>query len=424
MKYFKSTDFCIHLFILWWVLWLTVSCSELSVFLQPSSSVLLQYVMFIFFFIVGYLNVKYLYRHFQSRAAESSLNFKSNSFRMKFIIYFICSSCLLVLIFSLYSSGAFSTGFANYFIKLRSGAIDGEVLTGYKYVDILTKFIIYPSSYSLILLVLSVGINKFKMVFFISTLNLLLYSYLWQVNYPIIHLFWFMLFFVILQFIHGSYFEWKIIIFLLSMFSVLILSSMNRFGGDLLGGVQRYIVGYHLIGFSFYDYQYNNPDSILHVHSYGRSSLGFIDQVVDLFSRVIGLNYNAASFENATYNDIAVDVGSKNTQTVNAFGTFIFSLYRDFNVIGIAVGGYLYGAFLTYTLLDYKKSWICRALFFVLAAAWMMGMMVNPLEQGYFWFSILFLGLLKVINRGVRFGSSRKKTIGYDQLRVEVGYFN
>ncbi|MFH2023119.1 MAG: O-antigen polymerase [Candidatus Micrarchaeota archaeon] len=407
MRYIQSTDFCIHLLILWWVLWLTVSCSELNEYIRPSFCVRLQYIMFIFLFIVGYLTVRFSYRCFRSRAVESSLNFKTHLFRMRFIIYFVCLLSFIVLIFSLYSSGAFSTDFTKYLIKLRTETMNDKVLTGYKYVDILTKFLIFPSTYTLILLVLSVGIKKFKMVFFLSILNFLLYSYLWQVNYPMIHLFWFIFFFMLLQFVQKSSFDWRIFILLSSIATVLILSSINRFGGDWLGAVQTYIVDYHLVGFSFYDYQYNNSGSILHIHSYGRSSLGFIDQVVDLISRRIDVDYKAASFENSTYNDIAVDIGFRNVREINAFGTFLFSFYRDFNFIGIAVGGYLYGAFITYTLLNYKKSWICRVLFFLLSTTWMMGMMVSPVEQGYFWFSILFLGLLKVISRGVSFGSSQ-----------------
>jgi hypothetical protein len=37
----------------------------------------------------------------------------------------------------------------------------------------------------------------------------------------------------------------------------------------------------------------------------------------------------------------------------------------------------------------------------MLASAWMMGMMVSPLEQAYFWFATVALGLLALVNRGL-----------------------
>ncbi len=87
---------------------------------------------------------------------------------------------------------------------------------------------------------------------------------------------------------------------------------------------------------------------------------------------------------------------------VNAFGTIIFTLYRDFNFVGILLGGFLYGAVVTYARYRSHMSWWHGALFLMLAPAWMMGMMVSPLEAAYFWFVIVALGSLQLVNRGVR----------------------
>jgi len=382
-----------------------ISYFELSVYPSPSLAVLTQYAMFLFFFIFGYLSIRIFGWGSHARVMESSSIFKINSFRIKFVMHIVSFSCLFVLIFSLKVSGGLSTNFNEYFFLLRSYELD-SYLTGNKYLDLVTKIIVYPVTFSMIVLIFSVGTKRFKTVFFVSLLNLILFAYLWQVNYPIISLFWVTIFSFILHFKHGFIFQGKIFLLLLFIISLLVFSSVNRFGGDLLGAIKHYFISYHVTGFSFYDYQYNNPDSILHVHTYGRSSLGFIDQLADLLARMIGLDYKAASFENIDFNAYPVDVGAVDGRKVNAFGTFLFSLYRDFNLIGIAVGGYLYGAFATYTLLLSNKSWLSRALFIVLASSWMIGMMVSPLEQGFFWFAILFVGLLKVINRGFRFGSS------------------
>jgi hypothetical protein len=189
---------------------------------------------------------------------------------------------------------------------------------------------------------------------------------------------------------------------MVALFAILLASAANRFGGDVIGGLQRYVVGYHLVGFSFYDFQYQDPNSILHAHSFGRSSLGFLDQMLEAASKMVGAGYRAASFENSTFNSDAVDIGRSEVKEFNAFGTLLFSLYRDFHIVGILAGGFLYGALTTHALHRSAYSWVCGALFLILASSWMMGMMVNPLEQAYFWFAIVMLGAFSSLNKGLR----------------------
>jgi hypothetical protein len=43
----------------------------------------------------------------------------------------------------------------------------------------------------------------------------------------------------------------------------------------------------------------------------------------------------------------------------------------------------------------------------MLASAWMMGMMVSPLEAASFWFVVVALFLLQIVNRGVRWRTAQ-----------------
>ena len=186
------------------------------------------------------------------------------------------------------------------------------------------------------------------------------------------------------------------------LFLALLISAANRFGGDVVGGIQHYMVSYHLIGFSYYDYQYHDPKSILHTLSYGRSSLGFLDQMLEIISRFFDFDYKSASVENADYNNQDVEIGRHEIRETNAFGTLLFTFYRDFNIAGIAVGGFLYGAVVTYARYRGVQSWRARGYFLFLASAWMVGMMVSPLEQTYFWFTVLALAFIGLANRGIK----------------------
>ena len=119
-------------------------------------------------------------------------------------------------------------------------------------------------------------------------------------------------------------------------------------------------------------------------------------------SKLVGVSYDAASSANSTYNNEPVDVGRSDTGKINAFGTILFSLYRDFDLVGIWLGGFIYGAAVTQSLYRSTANWIAGALFLCLASSWMMGMMVSPLEQAYFWFAIVVLALVGMVNRGVK----------------------
>ena len=403
-KYLKSRDFPIHLLAAWWVFWLAASYTDLNEFVPPSGEALAQYALLVVSFLVGHHAIKHLrVRGFRPRAGHDRESRAGSSTRMRVALRAAALACAAMLLISLQLSAAFSTDFIEYFAKLRTDEAGLELLTGIRALDVLTKILAFPLSYTVILVVLANGVQHSRFTLLLCIFNLVAFSYLWQVNYPLIHLFWFLVFHSLLQAHRRGSFDKRTVVIMLVLFTTLLASAANRFGGDVLGGLQRYIVGYHLIGFSFYDHQYMDPNSILHVHSYGRSSLGFLDQMLEAVSKMVGTAYKAASFENAAYNNDAVDIGVGEVKEFNAFGTLLFSLYRDFHFMGILVGGFAYGALTTHALYRSANHWGSGALFMVLASSWMMGMMVNPLEQAYFWFAVVALGVFSLVNRSVRY---------------------
>jgi hypothetical protein len=403
-RYLKSRDFPIHLLAAWWGFWLAASYTDLNEFIPPSGQTLGQYALLVVSFLVGHHTLKHLWvRGFRPRASAARGIGANGTTRMRVALRAAALTCAAMLLVSLQLSGAFSSDFIEYFAKLRMDEDGLALLTGIRALDVLTKILAFPLSYTVILVVLANGVQRFRFTLLLCIFNLLAFSYLWQVNYPLIHLFWFLVFHSLVQAHRRGSFDKRTMVIVLVLFSTLLASAANRFGGDVLGGLQRYIVGYHLVGFSFYDHQYLDPNSILHAHSFGRSSLGFLDQMLEAVSKMVGAAYKAASFENSTYNNEAVDIGVSEVKEFNAFGTLLFSLYRDFHFVGILVGGFAYGALTTHALYRSANSWVSGALFMILASSWMMGMMVNPLEQAYFWFAIVALGLFGLVNRGVRY---------------------
>ena len=400
--YLKSRDFPIHLLAAWWVFWLAASFTELSDFIPPSGTTLAQFALLIVSFLCGHWTIKHLQSLGMQPKAPRIAAFQAGSTRMRLALTLAATVCAAVLAASLFLSGALSSDFVEYFTKLRLEEVSGEPLTGLRVLDVLTKILAFPLSYTVILVILATDARRFRFTLVLCIANLLCFSYLWQVNYPLIHLFWFLVFHSLIQAHRKGHFDSRVAVVMLVLFSTLLASAVNRFGGDVLGGLQRYIVGYHLIGFSFYDHQFQDTNSILHAHSFGRSSLGFLDQMLEAASKIVGVVYKAASFENAAFNDQTVDIGLREIREFNAFGTLLFSLYRDFHLVGVAASGFAFGALATHALYRSTFNWACGALFMILASSWMMGMMVNPLEQAYFWFAVVALGSFVLINRGFR----------------------
>lgn len=401
-SYIKSRDFPIHALVYWWVLWLSVSLSDLNEFLIPSYATVAQFAVLILSFLAGHFVVKQQQALGLRMAEAQHQSVFISSFRMQLALRGSALTCAAILMFSLQQSGAFTYDFIEYFARLRQSGDSVEMLTGSRYIDVLTKIFVFPMSYTVIAVLLATGVRKFRYTLTLCIINLLGFSYLWQVNYPLLHLFWFFMFYLLLQARRKGSFDIRGVVIMAVIFLVLLASAANRFGGDLLGGLQRYVVGYHLLGFSFYDYQYQDPNSILHAHTFGRSSLGFLDQMVQVVLKMFDISYQAASSENATFNDKDVDIGRWESKQFNAFGTILFGFYRDLHLLGILVGGFCYGALTTHMLYKSKTNWTCGALFLILASSWMMGMMVNPIEQAYFWFSIITLILFAYLKRGFR----------------------
>jgi len=401
--YLKSVDFPIHMMVVWWLIWITLSISPLTDFLKPSWATIAQYLFLIVAFLCGHAFMRW-FRPFNCQsAALATRGMQTRTWRVRWALWVCATGCLALLVLSLKLAGAFENSFVEYFIRTRLAFAESSepTLTGVHALDVLTKVFAYPISYSMVVMLLSIDLVGFRRLFLLCLANILCFAYLWQVNYPFIHLFWFMVFYTLLTAQRRGYFNKKILIGAGLVFVGLIASAANRFGGDVLGGFQRYIVDYHLVGFSFYDHQYLDPNSVLHSPSYGRSSLGFVDHLLEAALKPLQLGYRAASFETGDALEQGVDIGANESMTFNAFGTILFSLYRDFDLPGIFLGGFVYGAAVTYLRYRSANSWRAGALFLMMASAWMVGMMVSPLEEVYFWFTILTVGIFGLVNRGV-----------------------
>lgn len=371
----------------WWLFWLVMSVIAPTGLNPPSSLTILQNLLLLFSLLIGFLLYFFLY-HKNIKNREhliSKVYLREN--KSSIISNFILVNMLCLLMFSLFKSGFFSMSFLEYHVKVRSFEF-GESLTGYKFVDLLTKLIIYPAIVYYYLVAFS-GRKLTNSILLFSCL--LLYVILWQVNYPLILMFWFLFFSGVVLSSKSLFEKVKTFSLVVLVFLLLVVAATIRYGtGSFSSGViEHYVINYHLIGFSFYDYHFSNDGSILFNHSFGRSSLGFLEQFLELFLRLFGFDFSSSSFENRDFNMTPVLIG--NGFEGNAFGTLLFTFYRDFSYVGILLGGILYGFFVCKVYLRSSNSWRSKAVCLLLLHGWFTGMMVSPIEQGYFWFCIVTL---------------------------------
>jgi hypothetical protein len=408
MRYLKSVDFPIHLMAYWWLLWIGISYTSLNWFLKPSFQTLAQFLLLIGSFLLGHLCMKRLRPYKAQTSSIGTRGLRLDATRVRWVLGLAAFGTLFMLLLSLYMAGAFEVSFAEYFARMRLLVGDDvPEATGSHLLDVLTKILAFPLAYTVLVTALAVEMSGLRKVFFACLASFLCYSYLWQINYAVIHLFWLMVFYALITVQRQGRVNRRMLVVASILCAGLVASAANRFGGDVMGGLQRYIIGYHLLGFSFYDQQYLDPESILHVPSFGRSSLGFLELVLENFLKPFSVEFQAASSANSEFTNTAIDIGANDTMNFNAFGTLVFTFYRDLNVVGIFVGGALYGAAVTNARYRSHVSWWHGALFFMLASAWMMGMMVSPLEAAYFWFVVVALCLLQIANRGVRWRTAQ-----------------
>ncbi len=364
----------------WWTGWLTVSLFFQSSFIKPSFGVVLQFSLLVFSFVLGG-GAAIVAGHLQSspqgqRRAPSGHN----------VIGLAQAILFISLIYALNTAGAFEMGYKEYFSSVRGSTARDSLLPSFLHSFLV--FLCYPAL--IFFFLYRLFYERARALFLLSILSLGLYSYLFQVNYPLIQVVWLFVFYIFLKIFLVEHVRSSVKVLLLLVGLAIVFSSFNRYGASEIQGVLGYyLVNYHVLGFSLYGAYYENPQSLIHEHTFGESSLGYIWHFLSVLMRQLGWTGMSAVAENNAYTSENLSLGLNSAMQVNAFGTILFTLYRDWSYSGIVLGGFVYGYFTNRSLLVSKDSISARMTFGLLASSWMTGMMVSPIERPYFWFSII-----------------------------------
>lgn len=171
-----------------------------------------------------------------------------------------------------------------------------------------------------------------------------------------------------------------------------------RTGGqfDVAAIVQRYLIKYHTGGFSLFDLELQNPHSRLNqTLTYGRSTLGGIEQGVVIGLRQINNNINAASGDTGGYMSTFRVIGSSEGVPVyfNAFNTILYSLYIDGREFAVALFSTVYGWYVMKHFIQWRRFRRTHSLMIslLLASIGFLGLFNSPLEGPAFWFGLIIV---------------------------------
>jgi len=384
----------------WWGGWLSLSYSPFNPLVSPSFEVSLLYIISLFSVFCGYFFTFNIFKRKESFNDKSSFSLDKKYISNSLTRY--SSFSLLLVLLALLYVGAFSSNFSEYFIRVR-GADAEQLISGSGLIDYGLKAILYPITLGVLLISFSSPDSKsFRKLLFFSISFLLAFSYYFQVNYPIIFLFILIFYSQFNYSINSnvlSKFRFKSFVPLCVLTLLVFLAAFNRFGSsDLSGVVTHYLISYHTLGFALFDFYYNKPESLLHCHSFGLSLLASFEFIFSYFLNFIGVDgYVSTSVENVMHNSIPINLGTNGQiRYGNAFGTYLFSFYRDFNYIGVILYSFFYGTLLgILNLKAYKGDRFAFSLYLYFISMGTIAIYVSPLDYSYFWTIPIFMFFIK-----------------------------
>jgi oligosaccharide repeat unit polymerase len=229
------------------------------------------------------------------------------------------------------------------------------------------RILIIPSIYSMYLIGLKnyFYFKKYK-ILLISVVLLLIDSI---IMFGRLNIYYMLLIYVFGAFVYGKYksvilfiknkvnFNSFFVIISVVFFLFLITSIRSVDENDIFLKPLLSFIDYNLYGFRIFDNNLNDPNSIIHLHTFGRSMLGQVDAIFSIIYRLtVDSNFLPASSINGKFLDSYIDLGIKEVKTANAFGTLLFTFYRDFGTFGVIIYSTLLGIYLNFLDIKFKST--------------------------------------------------------------------
>ncbi len=403
----KSSDFSkeehtIVFVFLWWIIWLLIHNTKYTNVINAKVEIQALFLLMNIMVLVGYYSVKFI---LQKEYKRVDWIIECNPKMEKMVTVFLVL-IFMILVLAASKSGAFTNTYAEYFLKIRGSAPDslGSRITGISQIDQGLKLFVYPILLALFFVGRVVEYNK-KILFFCTVVLLLMFSYLYQVSYPIIA--------IIIIYIISAIYKYKMIrpasnntklpsVVLLIILVLWLFFAVSKRYGDLNipGIIQYYLVNYFTLGFYLFQKKIENISFSGMGFTLGRSLLGPIELYIYKVLEFLGCPnlFYPEYLVNTLYNSGEVAAFSSGGKA-NAFATIAFTFYRDLGIPGVVLGAFFLGGLISYVRLKSDRL-IPRFLYLYLLFIYAIGIMVSPFEQPYVYltpaFGVLMLKKIKL----------------------------
>lgn len=395
--------------VLWWAFIFILSCFYKGDFVSLSSTT--QILLFLFVIILsigGWVSSVF----FKKKGKVNDLKFIDyDADRINFFIYFLIlyySFLLFLLIKLILTNGSDVLIYVRIMVFSDDYSFNPFFKSAFHL--FLHRILIIPSILALYLIGLK---NHFyfskNKIFKISIVLLLIDSF---IMFGRLNLYYMLLMYFFSAFLTSKYkmilvfilnkIKFRNIVIVVMFFSILLLLTILRSvenSGFLMSSITSFF-DYNVVGFKIFDANLLNSNSIIHIHTYGRSLLGQIDSVFSILYRfLIDNTFLPANSENAKYLDTFIDIGEKKENEANAFGTLFFTLYRDFGYFGIILFPFFLGFIINWFNFKFKSTnnpkYFILGIFLIYASVFSV---YQSVFEGVFWPMYLILVLSINVN--------------------------
>ncbi|MBF0298981.1 MAG: oligosaccharide repeat unit polymerase [Oligoflexia bacterium] len=190
-------------------------------------------------------------------------------------------------------------------------------------------------------------------------------------------------------------------IFILSMVGVGYFRDKDK--KDLFSQFKIYLIEYHTVGFAIFDQELQDKNSYLQTHiSYGRATLGGVDQLVGLVARKIGFKNFSAPVQEIAFNmQTPRVIGNRGKAEFdcansdcpiryNAFSTILYTFYLDARDFAFVIMPFILGLLMAifYRKMMEKKSIHSTIMFLIIFFVIFFSIFQSQIEAPATWLAV------------------------------------
>jgi len=398
---------------LWWFLWLFISTFSLSGLDIPENNTYYLFITMLSSITFGgfvYLVSKSAKKINNNPNKKLSLSSKTQSSKYSWLRKIYLANYLLAFPVT----GFFFLKAIRLFISnplalssYRTDVFQSDILFGSEQIQLIYDLIISPIALTSLFIGISLYILTGELkLFLISSLTLLMEAIMMAGRFKIYLI---IVLLVISFFYKKSLNIWsvfrtevndkKIITILFFAIILIITISILRSSSDFdpVGLMERYLIDYHTVGFSLFDQDFNNQQSLLNQDkTYGMSSLGTLERLFVLLLRRFDTSIDSSSLEVGRALSEFRILGYRDGKAIilNAYATVLYSIYRDGGLIATLILPSIYGFFLAkFSFITSKNpSMYNISMILILTYLGIFGIF-TPLLTSNYWLCLIYINM-------------------------------